>query len=372
MAESLPPDQPGTTRPVYCVTGYPGFTSRRVLERVLMREPEARVRVVVPAHKRERAEQALDQLSVDQRVRVRMLEGETPYLDLGLSGVEYRELAAELTYVQHVEQALDIGTSSSVAEAVHVGGMREVLELGRVAPNLRSMVIHSSALVSGDRSGLVLETELSAGQSFATPAVETLARAERMARAAMLELPVVVVRSPHVVGDSATGETGELDGLYVLLLAMLSSPQAFLGAEESWLELSLDMVPVDHVVSAVHHLGTAREAVRSTYQLSSPRPASVRRVAELLHASRERLFPGASIGSDTVRAFLSSPATRLWVRGPKALALTFGTRARYDTHQADRSLRPAGILCPAFETYVDAIVTHLLTRAFGRPPELGR
>jgi thioester reductase-like protein len=360
------------TRSVYFLTGYPGYTSRRLLERVLVREPEAKARVLVSAHKRERAEQALERLAPEQRLRVDVLEGETPYLDLGLSGVDYRGLASDLTHILHVEQALDIGTSSAVAEDVHVGGTREVLELGRAAPKVRSIVIHSSALVSGDRSGLVLESELSAGQSFPTPALETMARAERMARSAMLDLPVVVVRSPHVVGDSVTGETGELDGLFVLLLAMLSSPHGFLGAEEGWLELPIDAIPVDHLISALHHLSTTPEAVRATYQLSSPRLPSVRRVAELLHASRERLFPGAPIGSDTVRAFLSSPATRLWARGPKTLALTFGTRARYDTHQADRVLRTAGILCPAFESYADAIVTHLLTRALGRPPEPGR
>ena len=92
-------------------------------------------------------------------------------------------------------------------------------------------------------------------------------------------------------------------------------------------------------------------------------------MAELVRASVERAYPDKAIAPSTVRAFLSAPASRLFARGPKALIETFAARARYDTHHADEALRPVGLACPAFEAYVDPLVTHLMTRLLGRPPE---
>jgi nucleoside-diphosphate-sugar epimerase len=229
--------------------------------------------------------------------------------------------------------------------------------------------VHSSALVSGNRTGLVGEDELARGQSFPDAVTETLARAERMARRAMADLPLVVLRPTHVVGDAASGETGDLDGLYVLFLHLLSSPDDWGSDLEPHIDLPLDMIPVDYLVRAAHHLGRGAAHARRTYHLANPRPPSVRRVAELVRASVERVYPGVAVAPSTMRAFLSAPAARLFARGPKAVIETLATRARYDTHHADEVLRPVGIACPPFEAYVDALVTHLMTRLLGRPPE---
>jgi thioester reductase-like protein len=357
------------TEPVYLVTGYPGFRARRVLEELLASEANASARLVIPPRQLEPAEAALARLPAVERGRVAVLEGDTPHLDMGLSGAEYRALAAELTRIEHCHQVLEIGTDHGTAESVNVAGMREVLELGRAVERLESIVVHSSARVSGNRTGLVVEDELNRGQSFPDAVSETLARAERMARRAMTSLPVVVVRPTEVVGAAATGETGDLDGLYVLLLHMLSSPEDWGSELEPHVDLPLDMIPVDYLVRTAHHLGRGATYARRTYHLPSPRPPSVRRVAELLRASVERIYPGVAIAPSTVLAFLSAPASRLFARGPKALIEAFASRARYDTHHTDEALRPFGIACPPFEGYVDALVTHLMTRLLGRPPE---
>jgi thioester reductase-like protein len=357
------------TGPVYLVTGYPGFRARRVLEELLASEAGARARLVVPNRQLEPAQMALARLPAEQRARVTALAGDTAHLDLGLSGAEYRSLAAELTRIEHCHQVLEIGTDQRAAEGVNVAGMREVLELGRATEHLESIVVHSSALVSGNRSGLVLEDELDAGQSFPDAVSETLARAERMARRAMASLPLLVVRPTHVVGDAIQGETGDLDGLYVLLLHMLSHPDTWCNGHEPHFDQPLDMIPVDYLVRVAHHLGRETAYARCTYHLPNPRPPSARRVAELLRASIERTYPGTAVASSTVRAFLSATASRLFTRGPKVLLDTFATRARYDTHHADEALRPVGMACPPFEAYVDRLVTHLMTRLLGRPPE---
>ncbi len=143
------------TGPVYLVTGYPGFRARRVLEELLAREADARAYLVIPARQLEPAQMALARLPAPERARVTTLQGDTAQLDMGLSGVEYKSLAAELTRIEHCHQALEIGTNQRMAEGVNVAGMREVLELGRAAERLESIVVHSSALVSGNRSGLV-------------------------------------------------------------------------------------------------------------------------------------------------------------------------------------------------------------------------
>ncbi len=137
----------------------------------------------------------------------------------------------------------------------------------------RTIVVHSSALVSGNRTGLVLEEELSAGQVFRTPVEETLARAERLLRSAMGELPIAVVRPTQMVGDSRTGEVDRLDGPYLLILLIVSSPQEFPVLLPTRGDAPMHLVPIDYVVRAAHRIGMQPDAMGRTFHLADPEAA---------------------------------------------------------------------------------------------------
>ena len=309
-----------------------------------------------------RSPAALARLPKGQRERVVIIEGDAAAMDLGLSGAEYRTLGAEVDRVHHLAQITYPGVPRETTEATNIGAMREVIELGRCCTNMRSIVVHSTALVSGNREGLVLEDDLNAGQAFRTPVEETLARAERLARSALPELPIVVLRPTWIVGDSTTGEIERFDGPYLLVLLLVTSPQDLPVPLPTRGDALLHLVPIDYVVRAAHFIGRHPKAIGRTFHLADPRPLTVRRVFELVAASGGKRLPGGFIPTRVTKALLSAPGLGLLAKSPRAFVDMLATPVRYDTRNSAELLHDSGIVCPPFESYVDTLVAHVRGR----------
>lgn len=347
---------------VYLVTGFPSFRARKTLEHLLRAEPNALLHVVVHSKAAGEARDAISALDRAERERVNTIEGDPAAMDLGLTGKEYRELAASIDRIHHVAQVVYPTVDSKTAEAVNMGATREIIELGRVSAHLKSIVVHSSAQVSGNRTGLVLEEELGAGQTFRTTVEETLARAERLLRAAMRDLPIAVVRPTQIVGDSRSGEVDRFDGPYLLILLIVSSPQEFPLLLPTRGDAPLHLVPIDYVVQAAHRIGVHPNAMGRTYHLADPRPLTVRRVFELVARSGGKRLPSGFIPKSVSKALLSAPGVNLLSKGPRALLDLLATPVRYDTRNTEEILRGTNVVCPPFESYVDTLVAYVRQR----------
>lgn len=347
---------------VTLVTGFPNFRARKMVEYLLASEPRSLVYLVVRKALENEASAALARLPKGQRERVVIIEGDAAAMDLGLSGAEYRTLGAEVDRVHHLAQITYPGVPRETTEATNIGAMREVIELGRCCTNMRSIVVHSTALVSGNREGLVLEDDLNAGQAFRTPVEETLARAERLARSALPELPIVVLRPTWIVGDSTTGEIERFDGPYLLVLLLVTSPQDLPVPLPTRGDALLHLVPIDYVVRAAHFIGRHPKAIGRTFHLADPRPLTVRRVFELVAASGGKRLPGGFIPTRVTKALLSAPGLGLLAKSPRAFVDMLATPVRYDTRNSAELLHDSGIVCPPFESYVDTLVAHVRGR----------
>lgn len=344
------------------VTGFPSFRGRKMVEHLLAEQPKSLVYATVRDSLAVEAKAAIERLPPEQRVRLVPLDGDAAAMDLGLSGKEYRELASRVDRIHHVAQVNYPGVQRKMAETVNLGATREVMELGRVCSDLKSIVVHSSAVVSGNRTGTVREDELNAGQQFRSPVEETLARAERVARAAMSELPVSVIRPTQIVGDSRTGEVDRFDGPYLLMLLLITSPQEFPVLLPTKGDLAMNLVPIDYVVRAARHIGLAEGARGKTFHLADPEPLTVRRVFELVAESGGRRLPGGFIPTNLTRALLRAPGLAQLAKSPRAFVDSIATRVTYDTSNTDTLLANTDIRCPRFETYVDQLVAYVKQR----------
>ena len=76
---------------VVLLTGYPSFSARKMCEEILQR-PRVLVHAVVREKLAGDAAAALDGLPLEQRSRVNLIEGDAAWMDLGLSGAEFRSL----------------------------------------------------------------------------------------------------------------------------------------------------------------------------------------------------------------------------------------------------------------------------------------
>jgi thioester reductase-like protein len=347
---------------VVLVTGFPSFRARKMVEQILSASDKTLVYAIVHANFKDQASTFLASLDRPHRERIVVYEGDAAAIDLGLSGAEYREMASRVDRIHHLAQVTYPSASRKVAEYVNVGAMREIIEFGRACERVKCIAVHSSALVSGNRTGLVLEEELAARQSFRSSVEETLARAERIARAAMEHLPIAIMRPTQIVGDSRTGEVDRFDGPYLLIMLILSAPQDFPVLLPARGDAPMNIVPIDYVVQAAHRIALSPQAIGKTFHLTDPKPLTVRRVFQLVAQSGGRRLPGGFIPSRLTKAILNTPGVSLVSKSPKAFVDTITTPVRYDTKNTDDVLAGSHIQCPAFESYVDALVAFVRHR----------
>ena len=350
-------------RDVVLLTGLPSPVARAVCFEIVASDPTARVEAVVRSKFVDDARATLDELPVEQRRRVHVVEGDAAAIDLGLSGAEFKSLAREVTRIHHCAQVTYLGVDRKTAEHVNVGGTHEALEFAATCDKLECLVLHSTAHVSGDRRGLVLEEDLKAGQSFRNVVEETKARAEKLARGAMDRLPIVVVRPATIVGDSRTGEVDRFDGPYLLFLLVVTSPPDIALPLPGRGDEPLHLVPIDWVARASVAIGRDPRARGRTFHLVDREPLPARKVFELVARAGGRRGPRGSIPANLAKALLRAPGLDRIAKSPRAFLETLTTPVSYDARNADELLAALGVSpCPPLESYVEKLVEYVQER----------
>ncbi|HEX4445785.1 MAG TPA: SDR family oxidoreductase, partial [Polyangiaceae bacterium] len=253
-----------------------------------------------------------------------------------------------------------LGVDTRAAEHVNIGSAREAIEMAASCDKLECLVFHSTAHVSGDRTGLVREDDLQAGQAFRSIVEETKARAEKIMRAAMDRVPIAVVRPATVVGDSRTGEVDRFDGPYLLIVLVVSSPPDLALPLPGPGDEALNLVPIDWVARASVALGKDPRARGRTFHLVDPQPLSTRKVFEVVARAGGRRGPRGSIPANLAKALLRAPGLERIAKSPRALLDTLTTPVTYDAGNADELLSALGVTaCPPLESYVEKLVEYV-------------
>ena len=348
---------------VVLLTGLPSLLSREVCFEIVRSDPTAHVEAVVRSKFLEDARAALDRLSAEERKRVHIVEGDAAAIDHGLAGAEFKSLARRVTRIHHCAQVTYLGVDTKTAEQVNVGGAREAIELAASCEKLECLVFHSTAHVSGDRRGRVLEEELKAGQAFRSVVEETKARAEKLVRGAMARLPIAVMRPATIVGDSVTGEVDRFDGPYLLILLVVTSPPDLALPLPGRGDERLNLVPIDWVARASVALGRDPRSHGRTFHLVDPHPLTARRVFELVARAGGRRGPRGSIPANLAKALLRAPGLDRIAKSPRAFLETLTTPVTYDARNTDELLASIGVsACPPLESYVDKLVDYVQER----------
>ena len=347
---------------VVLLTGFPSFTARKMAEELLRASQKTLVHAVVHAKYATEAAEARDGLPFGDRQRLILVEGDAAAMDLGLSGQELKDLAKEVDIIHHMAQVSYLGSERKLAEEVNLGGAREILEVAEVCKSLRCLVFHSTAQVSGDRTGLVLEDELDKGQSFKNAVDETLARAEKRMRLAMKKLPVCVVRPTIIVGDSKSGEVDRFDGPYFLILLIVTSPKEVPLPIPGRSDTPLHLVPIDYVVRAARAIGRDARAPGRTFHIGDPSPLSIKRVVELVANTGGRTAARGFIPANLTKALLRTPGIDRLAKSPRAFLDAIATPVSYSFANTSELLADTDIKCPPLESYVERLVDYVQHR----------
>lgn len=347
------------------MTGFPSFLAKKLVLHLILSEPQTLALVVVTARDMVGARTVIDALDRPDRERIVILEGDPAAIDLGLSGVELRQLARDVDRIHHVAHASYLGVERSTAETLNVVGAGEIIEVAKLLSQLKCLVFHSTAFVSGDRRGTVYEEEFADAASFRNVIEETRAKAERVVRRASKTLPIAILRPTMIVGDSGTGEVEQLDLPYLFVLLLLAAPAELSLPIPSRGDVPLHIVPIDFVVRAACAIGLDPRSPGRTFHLADPSPLPVRRFVEIIRQIRERRAAWVQL-STFARTLLRAPGVEGFVRSPKALLDQLLTHVRFDARNADMALGPLGIVCPPLESYAEKIVATVEERLVGR------
>jgi len=339
---------------VLFVTGFPGFIGRRLVRRLAERTRGERARIALLVQSRNaaaaRAALAADGVDAD------LLEGDVEQMHLGLSGAEWKALARDVTDVWHLAARAHLDVPRAELRRVHVEGTRNVLDLAAAAPRLRRLNHFSTAYVSGDRVGVILEEELAMGQRFHNAYEETKYEGERLVRRAQADLPATVYRPSVVVGDSRTGEIDRFEGPYALAILLVASPLSVPLPLPGDAVAPLNVVPVDFVVEAARSIARDPRGEGKTVHLVDPAPLSARRVYEMIAARAGKKLPHVSVPARVVQAFLGLPLLERLSRAHRPAIEYVNHLAIYNCRNLLELLDGTGIHCPPITSYLDRLM----------------
>ncbi|MEE8451460.1 MAG: SDR family oxidoreductase [Thermoguttaceae bacterium] len=218
-----------------------------------------------------------------------VLEGDLVAENLGLDDTALRWVARHCGSVVHNAASLTFHGKDHGGEPwrSNVGGTRRLLELCR-RTGIDQFHYISTAYVSGERTGRILESELDEQQALCNDYERSKLEAELMVRDAdHLDRPTIY-RPPVIVGDSQTSYTPTFHGFYVPLKAAHVLVNQFVrGDHEKLLLMALGLtgsecknfVPVDWVSRVITYLHGRPEHHGRTYHLTSERRVPLSEVA---------------------------------------------------------------------------------------------
>ncbi len=346
----------------YFVTGFPGFIATRIVKKLVADHPDQNFTLLVHSSQLQKARNSLADISSEiesAQGQLRIIEGDITKANLGLTKGEQEEMAEATAYVFHLAAIYDLAVPESVAEEINVTGTQNVTNWVKTLPKLERYVYFSTAYVSGNRKGTILETELIDINGFKNFYESTKFKAEVIVRRAWDEIPTTIIRPGVVTGDSHTGETDKFDGPYFVMRFIdkfSKIPIPNLGKGEAL----FNVVPVNFVVDATCHLAHFKNAEHETYHLVDPSPHSARDAFALICQAQMGFTPRYTIPLKLVESALSIPAFRRWVGVEKETLEYFNIGPTYDSSQAQKDLAALGLACPDFASYVQKAVDYFV------------
>lgn len=340
------------------ITGASSFAGRRMLMTLLDREPESHVYAVIPEHLIERVRSALG-AEAGWPPGLTVLIGDTAALDLGLSGEEWQSLTEKLTDIYHMASIFYLGVDYDEAYHVNVKGTQNALRLASECRQLDRFNHFSTAFVSGNRTGVIMEDELASGQSFRSPFERTKYEAELALESWSSRLSITVFRPSLIVGDSRTGviDRNRMEGPYMLMKAIVGAPAEVPIPLPGKGEKPLNLVPIDWVCEAMYALSRHPEARGRTFHLTDPNPLSARKIFELVARHARRRPPKGRVPFHLARLVTRLPYLERLLRRHRQFLEDFNHLAIYNSMSTMALLEETP--CPAFPSYVEPLVRYM-------------
>jgi len=275
---------------------------------------------------------------------------------LGLDDRTWSKVAAGHDLVLHCAAITQFDADEASYRAVDVEGVARVLALGEAGG---MKVLHvSTAYVCGMRAGIVLESDLDCGQTFANGYEASKAAAERLVRRS--RVPAAMAGPSIVVGNSETGAIRSFDALYAAFRLVAEGRIRRMPATS---DATLDFVPMDHVAGGIVALAeNMRVVVGKTFHLVSGAPLPVAQFRDAIAAYPQFTAPKLVDPTDFDVNALSPLERRLHTRIATLYASYFQRNPHFDDREFRAAIRSA---CPPTgPAFLRRLIGHCITVGF--------
>ncbi len=278
----------GTRGGEVLLTGATGFLGAFLLDR-LVRTTNVTVHCLVRASDEDKALRRIEDaarrylLPQPPADRLRAVPADLSQPDLGLPPGVAEHLANSVDLVLHNAAHVNFLYPYAQLRNTNVRAVRALVDLA-AARRVPLHYVSTTAVFAGSGVGGVPEvdesTPLSHPELLSMGYPESKWVAERMlAQAAAQGLPVTIHRPYEITGDSRTGAWNTTTAICAVVDAV-----ARLGAVPE-VPLPLDLVPVDHVASAITRIAMQLPHLGGAVHLTNPRPAMLADMAERMRAA---------------------------------------------------------------------------------------
>lgn len=339
------------------ITGAPSFVAIQLLWRILDKEPDTRVHLVVRGDLIQKTEEFVARAPLGSD-RVTIHRGSVTDPKFGLHEQIFTQLREQVTDFYHLAAMHHLGAAKQRVEEVNILGTRVALAAAAQFKKLNRFHFYSTAFVCGAREGVILENDLEHGQTFRSTYERTRLTAELDVRRAMKDLPISVYRASLVVGDSQTGEIYWLDGPWIFIQSVARNPERLPTLLPSSIHNPFNAVPVDFVANAMHAISLRPDTEGHTFHLTDPAPVSQASAFRLLRRHIEEGPVLTSFGGRLRDRLLRLPIIEKRTKRVRPFLNELDNLAIFNSSNTLKALRGTDIYCPYFPDYVAALVQY--------------
>lgn len=346
-------------------TGFPGFIGKRLVEKILINQPESFIYLLVEPRFVHSANEALERMGekiINISSRTSVIAGDITKKDLGMEEVLYNELTRKVNTIFHLAAIYNLAVKKEISYLVNVQGTIDILDFAEKCKSLERLNYFSTCYVAGRRDGVIKEDELTDKFGFKNYYEETKHYAEVEVRKRMQRIPTTIIRPGIVIGDSENGEIDKFDGPYYIfaLIAKLEK-QDRIKKNFPFVRFGRDsvkffLVPVDFLVNAVEFISRQSEGIGKTFQVVDPNPLSFKEFYDLTADCFGLKRPKIRIPLWLIKPLLWFP----WLlRKMKMLPEIFPYTecdAIYDSTNTQMILKDSGIQPPEIRKYFPVLI----------------
>jgi thioester reductase-like protein len=231
------------------LTGVTGNVGLELAQRLLTRT-DVQVRLLIRARDSAELEHRFTRTIPAAPSSFLPIRGDVTEPNFGLAPRELAAIQAETTHIVHSASLTNFAASEALLAGPNVLAVDQLVALARSCRNLRAVAQLSTCFVAGTRQGTIYEHELEHDCKFVNRYERSKYEAERIARAAMAELPLSVYRLSLLIGrrDGYVHKPGAfhyfLEQLWAGLLPMIPGRP----------EARFDLLPTDYAVEVLDTL----------------------------------------------------------------------------------------------------------------------